>query len=111
MARPDLPRTILEFQARFGDEQACLDYMFDCRWPERYTCPRCKADAFDIILHRAISNFKAWLQGTHRAVGNEHLQVYLDEFTFRYNRRGTPMAVPAVARSCYADVAGWGLLP
>lgn len=22
----------------------------------------------------------------------EHLQVYLDEFTFRYNRHGTPMA-------------------
>ncbi|MGY2744660.1 hypothetical protein ACVWZ8_003071 [Arthrobacter sp. UYCu723] len=25
-------------------------------------------------------------------MGNEHLQVYLDEFTFRYNRRSTPMA-------------------
>lgn len=43
-------------------------------------------------VHRAISNFKTWLRGTHRSVGNEHLQVYLDEFTFRYNRRGTPMA-------------------
>lgn len=43
-------------------------------------------------VHRAISNFKTWLRGTHRSVSNEHLQVYLDEFTFRYNRRGTPMA-------------------
>ena len=42
--------------------------------------------------HRAISNFKTWLQGTHRSMSNEHLQVYLDEFTFGYNRRGTPMA-------------------
>ena len=42
--------------------------------------------------HRAISNLKAWLHGTHRGVSNEHLQVYLDEFTFRHNRRGTPMA-------------------
>lgn len=285
MARPDFPRTILEFQARFGDEQACLDYMFDCRWPEGYFCPRCngqaawpiasrglwecaachyqvsltagtvlhkthtalhlwfwaaylmttgtpgisarqlqrqlglsryetawtmlhklrramvnperslltgevevdecevggreagrrsgrsltakavqvvvavevrgqgsgrvrmriipnasgdtlgtfvketvhagaivhtdgwmgyapltkagyehrprsqraakKAGDTDPVLprvHRAISNFKTWLRGTHRSVGNEHLQVYLDEFTFRYNRRGTPMA-------------------
>lgn len=25
-------------------------------------------------------------------MSNEHLQVYLDEFTFRYNRRRTPMA-------------------
>lgn len=43
-------------------------------------------------VHRAISNFKTWLRGTHRSVSNEHLQVYLDEFTFRYNRRRTPMA-------------------
>lgn len=43
-------------------------------------------------VHRAISNFKSWLRGTHRSVSNEHLQVYMDEFIFRYNRRGTPMA-------------------
>src|SRR5665809_114474 len=29
---------------------------------------------------------------THRDVSNEHLPVYLDEFVFRHNRRGTPMA-------------------
>lgn len=285
MSRPDFPRTILEFQAQFGDEQACLDYLLECRWPEGYVCPRChgrsawplaarglwecaacgyqvsltagtvlhkthtalhlwfwaaylmttgtpgisarqlqrqlglsryetawtmlhklrramvnpertlltgevevdecevggpeigrrggrsltaratqvvvavevrgqgsgrvrmkvisdasgdtltgfvldtvapgaivhtdgwmgyaplakkgythhpcsqraakKAGDPDPVLprvHRAISNLKTWLRGTHRSVGNEHLQVYLDEFTFRYNRRGTPMA-------------------
>jgi hypothetical protein len=43
-------------------------------------------------VHRAISNLKAWMHGTHRGVSNEHLQVYLDEFVFRHNRRGTPMA-------------------
>jgi transposase-like protein/ribosomal protein L37AE/L43A len=42
--------------------------------------------------HRAISNLKAWMHGTHRGVSDEHLQVYLDEFVFRHNRRGTPMA-------------------
>lgn len=40
---------------------------------------------------RAISNFKSWLRGTHRSVSAEHLQVYLDEFCFRYNRRAMPM--------------------
>lgn len=285
MSRPDFPRTILEFQARFGDEKACLDYLVECRWPEGYVCPRCRgrsawpvaarglwecaacgyqvsltagtvlhkthtalhlwfwaaylmttgtpgisarqlqrqlglsryetawtmlhklrramvnpertlltgevevdecevggpeigrrggrslaARAAQVVVavevrgqgsgrvrmkvihdasgdtltgfvmdtvapgttvhtdgwmgyaplakkgythrprsqraakkagdpdpvlprvHRAISNLKTWLRGTHRSVGNEHLQVYLDEFTFRYNRRGTPMA-------------------
>lgn len=42
--------------------------------------------------HRAISNLKAWMHGTHRGVGDPHLQVYLDEYAFRHNRRRTPMA-------------------
>jgi transposase-like protein len=42
--------------------------------------------------HRAISNLKAWMHGTHRGVSEEHLPVYLDEFVFRHNRRRTPMA-------------------
>jgi transposase-like protein len=42
--------------------------------------------------HRAISNLKAWMHGTHRGVGDPHLQVYLDEYVFRHNRRRTPMA-------------------
>ena len=42
--------------------------------------------------HRAISNLKAWMLGTHRGVGDPHLQVYLDEYVFRHNRRRTPMA-------------------
>ena len=43
-------------------------------------------------VHRAISNLKAWMHGTHRGVSLDHLPVYLDEFVFRHNRRGTPMA-------------------
>ena len=43
-------------------------------------------------VHRAISNLKAWMHGTHRGVSDEHLPVYLDEYVFRHNRRGTPMA-------------------
>ncbi len=56
---------------------------------------RIAAEDLDDILprvHRAISNLKSWLQGTHRGVSSEHLQVYLDEFVFRFNRRRTPLA-------------------
>ncbi len=42
--------------------------------------------------HRAISQLKAWLLGTHRGVGADQLPVYLDEFVFRWNRRRAPMA-------------------
>lgn len=43
-------------------------------------------------IHRAVSNLKAWMHGTHRGVSDAYLQVYLDEYVFRHNRRGTPMA-------------------
>jgi transposase-like protein len=42
--------------------------------------------------HRAISNLKAWMHGTHHGVSDAHLPVYLDEYVFRHNRRSTPMA-------------------
>jgi transposase-like protein len=39
-------------------------------------------------VHRVFSLLKRWLLGTHQgAVRAEHLQDYLDEFAFRFNRR------------------------
>jgi transposase-like protein len=39
-------------------------------------------------VHRVASLLKRWLLGTHQgAVGPTHLEYYLDEFTFRFNRR------------------------
>lgn len=43
-------------------------------------------------VHRVFGNLKTWLRGTHHGVSHQHLQAYLDEFTFRFNRRRTPMA-------------------
>ena len=38
--------------------------------------------------HRVISLLKRWLLGTHQgAVSPQHMDDYLDEFTFRFNRR------------------------
>ena len=39
-------------------------------------------------VHRVASLAKRWLLGTHQgSVDEEHLQAYLDEFVFRFNRR------------------------
>ena len=39
-------------------------------------------------VHRVVSLLKRWLIGTHQgAVSQAHLDYYLDEFTFRFNRR------------------------
>jgi transposase-like protein len=39
-------------------------------------------------VHRVVALLKRWLLGTHQGgVSVEHLDAYLDEFTFRFNRR------------------------
>jgi transposase-like protein len=42
------------------------------------------------IIHLVFSNLKAWLNGIHHGVSAKHLQAYLNEFTFRFNRRFYP---------------------
>jgi len=39
----DYPRTLTEFEMRFGLEQTCREYLFKLRWPEGFRCPRCGA--------------------------------------------------------------------
>ena len=41
-------------------------------------------------VHRVASLFKRWLLGTHQGSAKPpHLQAYLEEFTFRFNRRSS----------------------
>ena len=44
------------------------------------------------LADRAIGNLQQWLIGTYHGVSKPQLQVYLDEFLFRHNRRKTPAA-------------------
>jgi transposase-like protein len=44
------------------------------------------------LADRAIGNLQQWLIGTYHGVSKAQLQVYLDEFVFRHNRRKTPAA-------------------
>ena len=49
------------------------------------------ADEFLPIVHLVFSNLKTWVNGIHHGVSAKHLQAYLNEFTFRFNRRFYPM--------------------
>jgi transposase-like protein len=41
-------------------------------------------------VHRVASLLKRWILGTHQgSIVPEHLQAYLEEFTFRFNRRSS----------------------
>ena len=38
-------------------------------------------------MHIHIMNVKGWLRGIHHHCSKEHMQGYLDEYHYRYNRR------------------------
>ena len=70
----DFPRSLIEFQRRFADEGACAGYLAQARWPDGFCCPAC-------------GHGKGWALGVYHGLREKHLQSYLDEFTFRFNRR------------------------
>jgi transposase-like protein len=62
------------------------------RTQPRRTALRKGAKSVVPLADRAIGNLKQWLIGTYHGVSRAQLQVYLNEFVFRHNRRKTPMA-------------------
>ena len=45
------------------------------------------AEEYLPIIHLVFCNLKTWPSGIHHGVSHQHLQAYLNEFTFRFNRR------------------------
>jgi transposase-like protein len=50
-----------------------------------------KTEAHLPMIHLVFSNLKTWISGTHHGVSQQHLQAYLNEYVFRFNRRFYPM--------------------
>jgi transposase-like protein len=50
-------------------------------------------------VHRVFANAKRWAMGVYHGLRPAHLQAYLDEFVFRFNRRPTPHAAFASSAS------------
>jgi transposase-like protein len=42
----DYPKSLADFEDRFGTVQQCWQYLFDLRWPEGFICPRCGGKSF-----------------------------------------------------------------
>ena len=58
------------------------------------------------IIHLVFANLKTWLIGIHHGVSHQHLQAYLNEFTFRFNRRFYPFnAFPLLGEDRTEDAA------
>ena len=39
--KEDFPKNEVEFDRRFFTDQACLEYLFQLRWPDGFVCPQC----------------------------------------------------------------------
>jgi hypothetical protein len=61
-------RTLAEFQKEFPDEPRCAAFLSARRWPDGFVCPACG-------------------RGRAVALRRKHVDAYLNEFVFRYNRR------------------------
>jgi hypothetical protein len=88
--------------------ERCTGIHHLCGWPEEFrrsrrgwlrTCHSYSAaplgatkKARNLPAERAVGNLQQWLIGTYHGVSKAQLQVYLDEFVFRNNRRKTPAA-------------------
>jgi transposase-like protein len=70
---------------------APLAAMGYCHRPRTQRDPK-RAETVLPRVHRIFGTLNTWLRRTHHGVTHKHLQAYLDEFTFRFNRRRTPMA-------------------
>ena len=50
------------------------------------------AEQYLSMVRLVFLNLKSWLSGTHHGVSSKHLQAYLNEFAFRFNRRLAPFS-------------------
>lgn len=64
------------------------------------------AEEYLPIIHLVFSNLKSWLRGCHHGVSPKHLQAYLNEFTFRFNRRFYPFNAFRSLLGIGGEVAG-----
>jgi transposase-like protein len=51
--KKEKPMTLIEFQTRYHSEEACLEQLFQLKWPNGFQCSKCKHDqAFKISTRR-----------------------------------------------------------
>jgi transposase-like protein len=70
VGRPDFPKSLKEFQARFREDDACRAYLAACRWPEGFRCARCGQGAAFELPQRRLWQCKACGRQTSLTAGS-----------------------------------------
>jgi hypothetical protein len=84
-----LPGSIIKSDGWASYSKKIMEAYEHVKWPQDKP-----SDAKEWLphIHRAFGNLQTWLRGTHHGVDPKHLQTYMEDFTFRTNRRQHPMA-------------------
>lgn len=69
MPRPDFPRSIVEFQRWFPDEESCVKYLYDSRWPDGFVCPICGDTQAYYIVSKRVFQCKTSKHQTYLTAG------------------------------------------
>ena len=86
----DYPRTLQEFDKWFSTENACNE-LEKYGYIHKQVKLSDSGDPAHVVMpgvHRISSLLKRWILGTHQgSISAKHIDYYLDEYTFRFNRR------------------------
>ncbi|OHB65676.1 MAG: hypothetical protein A2V70_20265 [Planctomycetes bacterium RBG_13_63_9] len=104
----DYPRTLQEFDEWFPSQAACVEYLERIRWSDGFRCPICggksawrtargqsrcstcqrqTSPTAGTIFEGTRKPLRTWFQAMWYVTSQKHLDYYLDEYTFRFNRR------------------------
>src|SRR5664280_347243 len=65
----DYPRTLAEFHHRFPDDEACLRYLVETRWPDGFRCPGCGRANARLLSTRGVWQCRACRRQTSATAG------------------------------------------
>jgi len=51
--------TLIEFQSKYGTEEQCRQYLFETRWPDGFSCPRCSHEESFNVASRGLYQCKS----------------------------------------------------
>ena len=103
-------RDFLKFHLKSGqtvktDAFPALNAVAENHCHEKRVTPPKKASEWLPLVHIMIGNMKTFINGTFHGVSSEHLQEYLDEFCYRFNRRFWEPELPLrLLNACLAHV-------
>lgn len=63
------PKTLAEFHRRFPDDEACLRYLVETRWPDGFRCPGCGSANAGLLSTRRVWQCRACRRQTSATAG------------------------------------------